>query len=101
MRRPKARRSAKASAPNAAARKVGGGGGRKRANGSTLSPHQREIFDLISQGFGNKEIADRLHSAVSTIAHHVAIGMAKLGAHTRTQAVVKYLRLRSKSSPNT
>jgi two-component system response regulator NreC len=36
---------------------------------------------LIAEGFGNKEIADRLHISVKTVEFHRARIMAKMGAH--------------------
>jgi DNA-binding NarL/FixJ family response regulator len=36
---------------------------------------------LIAEGFGNKEIADRLHISVKTVEFHRGRIMTKLGAH--------------------
>jgi LuxR family maltose regulon positive regulatory protein len=52
-----------------------------------LSERELEILRLISQGHSNKEIADSLVIAVSTVKSHINSLYGKLGTHRRTQAV--------------
>lgn len=53
----------------------------------TLSPRQREVLVLISQGFSNKEIARKLDTALPTVKNHVANIFEKLGTNNRVAAV--------------
>lgn len=53
-----------------------------------LTPREREIFDLISQGFSNKEIAAALHIAEQTVKAHVSRILVKLGQPNRAQAAI-------------
>jgi DNA-binding CsgD family transcriptional regulator len=48
-----------------------------------LSPREREVLALVAQGQTNKEIADALFVAPSTIKTHVASLLAKLDASRR------------------
>jgi DNA-binding NarL/FixJ family response regulator len=50
-----------------------------------LTDRQREILQLIAEGRGNKEIADRLHLSVKTIEFHRARIMLKLGVRTAAE----------------
>lgn len=53
-----------------------------------LSEREAEILQLISMGLSNKEIADHLVVAVSTVKSPVNSLYGKLGTHRRAQAVV-------------
>jgi DNA-binding NarL/FixJ family response regulator len=50
-----------------------------------LTPREKEIVDLISEGLSNKEIADRLHIATFTVKSHVHNILEKLTLSTRLQ----------------
>lgn len=50
-----------------------------------MTPREREVIDLIAEGLGNKEIADRLRIATHTVKSHVRNIMEKLTLHTRLQ----------------
>jgi len=50
-----------------------------------MTPREREVIDLISEGFSNKEIAQRLRIATYTVRSHVRNVMEKLMLHTRLQ----------------
>jgi two-component system NarL family response regulator len=52
-----------------------------------LTSREIGILKLIAQGLSNKLIADRLEVTESTIKHHVAALLTKLGAEDRTHAV--------------
>jgi pimeloyl-ACP methyl ester carboxylesterase/DNA-binding CsgD family transcriptional regulator len=53
-----------------------------------LSPREREILALISQGLGNSEIGERLSISEKTVRNHVSNVFDKLGVWTRAQAIV-------------
>ena len=57
-----------------------------------LTPRQREILRLIAAGLENKQIARRLGIGVHTVKTHVSRVLNKLGASSRTEAVVLALR---------
>ncbi len=56
-----------------------------------LSPREREILALLSQGYLYKEIADRLAITLETVRTHLRRTYEKLHVHTRTEAVVRFL----------
>jgi two-component system NarL family response regulator len=56
---------------------------------STLSTREREVLQLLAEGYTSKHIADRLCVAVSTIESHRKQIMAKLGLHS-VAALTKY-----------
>jgi two-component system response regulator DevR len=51
-----------------------------------FSHREREVLALIVEGLHNREIADRLFLAESTIKSHVASAFAKLGVRSRKEA---------------
>ena len=57
-----------------------------------LTSREREVLQMLAQGFGNKEIAVRLKISEHTVKFHVASILGKLGASTRTEAVSIALR---------
>lgn len=54
-----------------------------------LSNREKEVLQLLAQGFDNKEIATRLVIAEQTVKNHVSIIYSKLGVHDRLQAYRK------------
>ena len=50
-----------------------------------MTPRERQVINLIAEGFANKEIASRLHIATHTVKSHVRNIMEKLTLHTRLQ----------------
>jgi DNA-binding CsgD family transcriptional regulator len=54
-----------------------------------LSARELEILELISAGFSNKEIADRLVVAVATIKKHINSLYSKLSVTSRTRALLR------------
>jgi DNA-binding NarL/FixJ family response regulator len=54
-----------------------------------LTPREREILDLMSQGHSNAYIADHFVLSLKTVRNHVSAVLAKLGVSTRAEAVVK------------
>jgi DNA-binding NarL/FixJ family response regulator len=55
----------------------------------SLSPREREVLQLVAEGYTNQEVADRLVVSVKTIEAHKAHIMAKLKAQNRTD-LIKY-----------
>ena len=53
---------------------------------------EREILDLLSRGFADKEIGGELGISVWTVHSHLKRIFAKYGVRTRTEAVVKHLQ---------
>ncbi len=58
-----------------------------------LSPREREVLRLLSQGQTNREIAQNLIVSVSTVKIHVEHILSKLGVSDRTQAAVRAIEL--------
>ena len=52
-----------------------------------LTNRENEVLDLISQGYSNKEIADKLFISSHTVKAHISSVIAKLNAKNRTEAV--------------
>lgn len=57
-----------------------------------LTPRESEILRLIAAGHSNRDVADRLSIAESTVKAHVSHIMEKLDANDRTDAVVIAIR---------
>lgn len=57
-----------------------------------LSPREREVLDLLAQGFLYKEIAEKLGVSYETVHTHIRRIYEKLQVRTRTEAVAKFLR---------
>ncbi len=55
-----------------------------------LSPREREILDLLTQGFLDKEIADRLGVKHGTVRWHLQHVYEKLHVRSRTEAAIKF-----------
>lgn len=55
-----------------------------------LSAREREVLELVSQGFANKEIADKLGVAVETVRWHLKHIYTKLHVRSRTEAALKF-----------
>jgi DNA-binding NarL/FixJ family response regulator len=58
-----------------------------------LTSREYEILSCLGKGFQDKEIADRLGISVWTVHSHLRKIFVKYRVHSRTEAVVKYLRL--------
>lgn len=58
-----------------------------RANQAGLTTRQLEVLRLMAEGLSNAEIASRLFTSPKTVEHHVSAVLAKLGAHSRAQAI--------------
>src|SRR5437899_389968 len=62
------------------------------ASFSRLTPGERDFLDQLSNGYAYKEIADRMKISIDTVRSYVRTVYEKLHVHSRTEAVVKYLR---------
>ena len=58
-----------------------------------LTPRELEVLQLLAEGLANKAIAQRLAISEHTVKFHVNAIMSKLGAQSRTAAVVRATRL--------
>jgi DNA-binding NarL/FixJ family response regulator len=61
--------------------------GRRAQNPFGLSPREVEVLTLLAEGVGTAGIADRLFISRKTVATHVQRILAKLGAHSRAEAI--------------
>ena len=59
---------------------------------ASLTPGEREFLDQLANGYAYKEIADRMKISIDTVRSYVRTVYEKLHVHSRTEAVVKYLR---------
>lgn len=55
----------------------------------SLTPREREILELMTEGLDNRAVAERLHIEYSTVRSHVRKVLQKLGARSKLEAVVK------------
>lgn len=53
-----------------------------------LTPREREVLQLIAQGYSNREIAETLYIAERTVKNHVNKILGQLGVRDRTQAAI-------------
>jgi two-component system nitrate/nitrite response regulator NarL len=54
---------------------------------SSLTPREREVLVLLARGRNQEEIAAQLYISSKTVATHIQRLLAKLGVHSRAQAV--------------
>ncbi len=57
-----------------------------------LTRRELGVLRLVAHGLGNKEIAGELGISTHTVKYHLASLLAKLGVHSRTEAVTIGLR---------
>jgi DNA-binding NarL/FixJ family response regulator len=65
-----------------------------KATGETdqLTDRERELLTLMANGKHYKEVADALKISTDTVRSHIRRIYKKLQVHSRTEAVVKFLR---------
>lgn len=68
-------------------------GARDSERWMSLSPREIEVLRLLARGFGSDAIATELVITRKTVASHLQKVMAKLGVHSRAQAVAEAYRL--------
>jgi len=57
-----------------------------------LTTGEKEFLAKLAAGYAYKEIADRMNISIDTVRSYVRTVYEKLHVHSRTEAVVKYLR---------
>jgi DNA-binding NarL/FixJ family response regulator len=65
--------------------------GKSRDELTRLSPREKELLVLLSKGYSNKEIAQKLSLSTETIHGYLKNIYDKMHVHSRGQAVAKYL----------
>jgi DNA-binding CsgD family transcriptional regulator len=58
-----------------------------------LSGREREVMDLVARGRSNASIAQALFLSEKTVKNHLNHIYAKLRAHSRAEAIVRWLGL--------
>ncbi len=61
-------------------------------NMPSLSPRETDVLNQLSRGFTYKEIAEHLQIGMGTLQGYISTIYEKLRVHSRTEAVVKYLK---------
>ena len=57
-----------------------------------LTPREIEVLAMLAEGFGNKEIGRQLNISDNTVKFHLSSIFGKLGASSRTEAVMQGMR---------
>ncbi|MCP4961540.1 MAG: response regulator transcription factor [Actinomycetia bacterium] len=57
-----------------------------------LTPREREVLKLLTEGFDGGAIAETLFVSPATVRNHIQHILNKLGVHTRVEAVAFALR---------
>lgn len=63
-----------------------------RGVGSDLTNREIEVLELAARGMTNAAIAEELYLSVNTVRNHVQNAIAKLGAHSKLEAVAVAVR---------
>ena len=57
-----------------------------------LTPRQRQVLVLVSQGYEDKEVAKRLNLSPQTVKDRLSLACRNIGARNRTSACVLAVR---------
>lgn len=68
-------------------------GSPNQSAGDALTEREQQVITLMARGLGNKQIAAELSVSENTVKFHVNSIFEKLGASSRTEAVVAALRM--------
>lgn len=66
---------------------------RDHDTGPSLTDRERQVLQLLGEGYGVSQIARRLHIGESTTKTHIAKIYSKLGAGNRAQAIMTAMRM--------
>jgi DNA-binding NarL/FixJ family response regulator len=55
----------------------------------SLTPREKEVLRMMAQGISSREIANKLGISYATVRTHIRSLDAKLGVHSKVQAIVK------------
>jgi len=66
-----------------------------------LTRRENEVLQLLSQGLGNKEIAQHLSVSLDTVRYHLKQIYEKLHVRSRTEAVAKFVSTRDNGQTQT
>ena len=69
-----------------------------RDESARLSVREEQILLLLSQGYSNKVIADKLELSIDTVCSHLKHVFNKLHVSSRTEAVVRYMASKTPQS---
>lgn len=68
-----------------------------RVESTPLSTREEQILRLLSQGYSNKLIADKLEISIDTVCSHLKHVFEKLHVNSRTEAAIRYMASKSAS----
>lgn len=60
---------------------------RGQGHDADLTRREQEVLEMLARGLSNAAIADELHVSVHTVRNHIANLSAKLGAHSKLEAL--------------
>jgi DNA-binding NarL/FixJ family response regulator len=69
-------------------------GGAKPARLNQLTRRENECLELLAKGFAYKQVADNLGMSLGTVRTHIRGIYEKLQVHSRTDAVMKFMKYR-------
>jgi DNA-binding NarL/FixJ family response regulator len=72
---------------------------RIRDESASLSVREEQILLLLSQGYSNKLIADKLELSIDTVCSHLKHVFNKLHVRSRTEAAIRYMASRNTHKP--
>ncbi|HXC77048.1 MAG TPA: helix-turn-helix transcriptional regulator [Candidatus Acidoferrum sp.] len=58
-----------------------------------LTAREAEVLNLVAQGLPSRQIATRLEISYATVRSHIRSVAAKLGAHSKEEAILKARQL--------
>ena len=64
---------------------------KSRGEAVRLTLREEEVLVLLSKGYSNKEIADRIELSVDTVRSHLKHIYEKMHVRSRTEAVIRYM----------
>src|SRR2546430_2425124 len=64
---------------------------RNRQDTIRLSAREEEVLVMLSKGYSNKEIADKIDLSVETVRSHLKHIYEKMHVRSRTEAVARYM----------